>query len=467
MGLYRDLTDYSNSDMYPMHMPGHKRNDEFLSIDEACKIDITEIDGFDNLHHADGVIKELQDRVAALYGAMESYILVNGSSCGIMSAVCAVCDNEDDIILTRAAHQSAYNAVELKGLNAHYILPQYNEFFGINSAVCVDDVKAALETTPNAKAVLIVSPTYEGVTAPIREIANTVHSNGKLLIVDEAHGAHLGFSAENECSAVTQGADIVIQSLHKTLPAYTQSAVLHICSERVDTNKVRKYLSIFQTTSPSYILMSGIDRCVDLLEKNKDELFNAYYNRLTAFYKSAENFENIKLLKKGVFKNTGYDIGKIYICSEKATGSEIYNSLIRRKIQPEMATVRGCLCMTSVADTSDGFDRLIKALDDIDKELCNKPAIKIPACDFEVPKKLMSASQAAKKETEYLPLCECTGKVSAEYLKAYPPDIPLLVPGEVIDKKLIDRLVQYEDHGIRVHSNSGRFPQALCVIKNI
>ena len=467
MGLYKALTDHNNSDMYPMHMPGHKRNEKFLNIGEACNIDITEIDGFDNLHHADGVIKELQERIAAVYKARESFILVNGSSCGILSAICAVCDNNDDIILTRAAHQSAYNAVELKDLNAHYILPQYNEFFGINSAVCVDDVKAALETTPNAKAVLIVSPTYEGVTAPIREIANTVHSNGKLLIVDEAHGAHLGFSAENECSAVTQGADIVIQSLHKTLPAYTQSAVLHICSERVDTNKVRKYLSIFQTTSPSYILMSGIDRCVDLLEKNKDELFNAYYNRLTAFYKSAENFENIKLLKKGVFKDTGYDIGKIYICSNKATGNDIYNALRSRKIQPEMATVRGCLCMTSVADTDEGFDRLIEALIDIDKALCNKPDINISRYNFEIPKKLMSASQAAKSDAEYLPLSDCVGKVSAEYLKAYPPDIPLLIPGEVISKKLIDHLVQYESHGIRVHSNNGRFPQALCVIKNI
>ena len=467
MGLYKALTDHNNSDMYPMHMPGHKRNEKFLNIGEACNIDITEIDGFDNLHHADGVIKELQERIAAVYKARESFILVNGSSCGILSAICAVCDNNDDIILTRAAHQSAYNAVELKDLNAHYILPQYNDFFGINSAACVDDVKAAIKAAPNAKAVLIVSPTYEGITAPIKEIADAVHSHSKLLIVDEAHGAHLGFSEKNECSAVTQGADIVIQSLHKTLPSFTQSAVLHICSDRVNINKVKKYLSIFQTTSPSYILMGGIDRCVDLLEKNKDELFNAYYNRLTAFYKSAEGFKNIRLLKKGVFKNTGYDIGKIYICSEKATGSEIYNSLIRRKIQPEMATVRGCLCMTSVADTSDGFDRLIKALDDIDKELCNKPAIKIPDCDFEVPKKLMSASQAAKSDAEYLPLSDCVGKVSAEYLKAYPPDIPLLVPGEVIDKKLIDRLVQYENHGIRVHSNSGRFPQALCVIKNI
>ena len=223
MHLYEALTEYAKGEDYPYHMPGHKRRAFGAMPPETYRMDVTEIDGFDDLHAPEGLIKDLQSRIARLYGAEESFCLVGGSTCGILAAVSATVSEGGHLLMARNCHKSAYHAAYLRGLKLTYLIPPILPEFGICDAISPEQVQATLKADPSIEAVLIVSPTYEGRISPIREIAEIVHSFGKILIVDEAHGAHLGLSGafyENSCQA---GADLVIHSTHKTLPAMTQT----------------------------------------------------------------------------------------------------------------------------------------------------------------------------------------------------------------------------------------------------
>ena len=249
--LFEKLKKYSESDFYPYHMPGHKRNSVGRLSDDITKIDITEIDGFDNLHMPEGIFREMQERASSIYGADESFFLVNGSTGGILSAISAALDEGDRILMARGSHKSAYHAAYLRKLSISYLYSPIIKEFDICDSITAEQVEEALSADPDIKAVFIVSPTYEGRIADIEKIAEVVHKRGIILIVDEAHGAHLGMSdgfAPNSCQA---GADIVIHSVHKTLPALTQSALLHVNGKLADRERIKRFLRIYQTSSPS------------------------------------------------------------------------------------------------------------------------------------------------------------------------------------------------------------------------
>ena len=268
--LYEKLKKYEASDFYGFHMPGHKRNTELMGQGLPYGIDITEIDGFDDLHHADGILLELEQRIAKLYGADRSRILINGSTAGIMSAILGGVDRGGKLLVARNCHKSVYHAMELGGLEPVYLYPEFDTTWEINGVIEPGQIKAALEADSEIQAVMLVSPTYDGVVSDIRTIAEIVHSYQIPLIVDEAHGAHFGFHPYFPENSNRCGADVVIHSLHKTLPAPTQTAVLHINGTIAKEEQIWHYLNMLQTSSPSYILMAGIDRCVGLLEREKE-----------------------------------------------------------------------------------------------------------------------------------------------------------------------------------------------------
>lgn len=268
--LYEKLKKYEASDFYGFHMPGHKRNTELMGQGLPYGIDITEIDGFDDLHHADGILLELEQRIAKLYGADRSRILINGSTAGIMSAILGCVDRGGKLLVARNCHKSVYHAMELGGLESVYLYPEFDTTWEINGVIEPGQIKAALEADSEIQAVMLVSPTYDGVVSDIRTIAEIVHSYQIPLIVDEAHGAHFGFHPYFPENSNRCGADVVIHSLHKTLPAPTQTAVLHINGTIAKEEQIWHYLNMLQTSSPSYILMAGIDRCVGLLEREKE-----------------------------------------------------------------------------------------------------------------------------------------------------------------------------------------------------
>lgn len=459
MEIYKKLKEYGQSDYYPMHMPGHKRKS--IGIDLPYDIDITEIEGFDNLYDAKGIINEAQKRAAALYNVKKTFFLINGSTGGILSAISACSKTEDTILVARNSHKSAYNAAMICGLNLDYIFPKTVKSLGISGSVQAEDVNESMENNPNVKTVFITSPTYEGVVSDIEEIAKVVHNNGGILIVDEAHGAHLGFLEAFPESAVHCGADIVIQSAHKTLPALTQSAFLHVCSDRVNVEKLKLYLSAYQSSSPSYILMTGLDACVRFLEKDVNKLFVDYSNNILKIRSELRKLKKLKLLDLYIDKEAyskeeifAYDPGKIVILCEKTTYSGVQlSSILREKyhIECEMAGVSHVIAMTSIMDTQEGLNRLADALKEIDKIAEIKNARKeVDSLNVDKVISRMSIREAVDAEQEAVKLDESLGRTSGEYIFVYPPGSPLITPGEEITIEILRKCRLFKALGLEV-----------------
>ncbi len=421
-------------DKYPFHMPGHKRNPEFDIT--GSEIDITEIEGFDNLHSPDGLILDIEKRLQSHYKSKKSFLLVNGSTVGILSAIFAVCNEGDKIIIARNCHKSVYNACVLLKLKVVYLEPEFDSVNQCYTGIMQDKVDEVTQRHSDAKAIVITNPTYEGRMSNIKADIP--------LIVDAAHGAHLGLG---NFPAYPKGS-IVISSLHKTLPALTQTAVLNIYDDKF-TARAKRYLDILETSSPSYILMSSVSKCLDIIE-NK-ELFNEYYKRLT-------DFRQIDLYS--LHLKYSDDISKLVISTENTSmsGTELADILRNRYlIEPEMASLNYIVLMTSVGDTAEGFDRLQKALLEIDSTLLQKnepPKRKPPVPDgikvFAYPER-----------TAETPLDSSAGKACAEFIYAYPPDIPIICPNEIISEATIKYLKELIDSGVNVVSDSGLLPNSV------
>lgn len=449
--LYEKLKQYSRSDYYGFHMPGHKRNEALFGIGLPYGIDITEITGFDDLHHAEDIIKRAEERAARLYKAEETHFLVNGSTVGILSAILGVTNRGDKILVARNCHKSVYNAMELNGLRPIYIYPEYEKDLQINGKVSSEKIEILLNENPDVKAVMIVSPTYDGVLSDVEKIAQIVHKRGISLIVDEAHGAHFGFHPYFPENSNVKGADIVIHSVHKTLPSLTQTALIHINGEIVDREKVRKYLHMLQSSSPSYILMASIDRCMELLESEGDTLFELYAQRIDALRTELQGLKHLEILQTEQF-----DRSKFLISVKKTgiTSKELADILLHTyHLQMEMTGGTYVLAMTALGDTKEGFERLKRALFEIDQSLSDeKQEDHLPV---ELPKlPLVCTNEEIERKkcgNEELVLWKASiGRISTEYAYVYPPGIPLIVPGEQITQEAIQVLSLYAELGFSV-----------------
>ncbi|MDR2899851.1 MAG: aminotransferase class V-fold PLP-dependent enzyme, partial [Clostridiales bacterium] len=278
--MFDEIINYTNKGIYPFHMPGHKRNTDFLSFGaDPVSIDLTEVYGTDNLQNPEGIIKDMEEKASELFGADRTYAIVNGATGGILAAVLSCAKKNDTVLFARNCHMSAYSGLALCDYNIKYLYPQISAF-GFPGPIALSSVEKAFGCDPNIRVVFITSPTYEGFVSDIAAIAEIAHSHGALLIVDEAHGAHFNFSSIFPTPAIKSGADIVIQSLHKTLPALTQCALLHTNGSRVNHELLRAALNMVNSSSPSYVLMSSIDKCLDFLE-NSAGVFETYALLLT------------------------------------------------------------------------------------------------------------------------------------------------------------------------------------------
>lgn len=482
--LYDKLNIYSAGNVYPFHMPGHKRN--MPSVNGAYDYDITEIDGFDNLHHPRGILRESMDMAAGFYGTKKTYYLVNGSTCGLLSAISSVVGFGDRIVMARNCHKSVYNAVYLNNLKVSYVYPRPIEETSILGGVHPKDVEKILEDNSDAKAVVITSPTYEGVVSYVQAIAKVVHDKGIPLIVDEAHGAHFSMSGYFPKSALECGADIVIQSVHKTLPSLTQTALLHVCGELVDVSRVERYLSIYQSSSPSYVLMASIDKCVRDIVNNGPLGFLDYEIKLVEFREKMNNLTQLKLLDKKILGKAGcydLDMGKlvIFVDSITYTGQDLYNELLNKyHIQLEMAAKDYVIAMTSLNDTQDGFDRLYNALFNIDRDIRIKegygqaeglrhikPLGETGAVNiFEKPAVMcMDIREAIDSEKQEIEFSSSNGRIAAEYVYLYPPGVPIIVPGQMIEKVVIDYLLDCKAKGLQVQGQEDDELVNIVVVK--
>lgn len=435
--LYKELLKHSKEGPYPFHMPGHKRNECLSFLKDAYSIDITEIDNFDNLHDADGIIKKAQENAARIYHSEESHFLVNGSSAGILASIFSVCNKGDKIILARNCHKSVYNAVKLNELETVYIYPQIIGNERINGCIYPNSVEETILSNPDAKAVVITSPTYDGVISDIAGIAKKCHEFDIPLIVDEAHGAL--FFMEGR-SAVICGADIVINSVHKTLPALTQTALLHVNGKIFDREKLREYLSVFQTSSPSYVLMASIDYAMEIIESEGAKLYRDYCIRTYKLKEELKKLRHLKLILKDSLITSGiydYDEGKILISTDgtKINGKQLSNLLLEKyNIQCEMSAAKYCLLMSTIMDSMDGIDLLIKALIEIDDSVM----------DYE------KKENRSDTESEIEILKNNIGKKSEKTVYVYPPGIPILVEGEIIIQEAVIEIERALNAGLDV-----------------
>ena len=457
--LYQKLTDYAKSNIYPFHMPGHKRISLKEKIRSAYEIDITEIDGFDNLHHAKEILKDVQQKAQTLYGSKYCFYLVNGSTCGILAAISSVVNRNEKILVARNSHKSVYHGLFLRQLKAEYVYPVETSL-GIQGQVTKERIEELLIKQPDIKAVLITSPTYDGVVSDIKGIAEVVHKYEIPLIVDSAHGAHFGFSKAFPENAIKLGADLVIESVHKTLPAFTQTALLHVCSERVSLDKLKMYLSIYETSSPSYVLMAGIDACMEFLEQSGSEYFKKLEENLSTFYKKTSCLKYLKVVRKCDFSKCeafDFDESKILILSKYSavSGADLQKLLLEKyKLQMEMACGNYTLALSSVMDTKEGFDRLAEALIDIDDTLsmdvCNHETICFKENVYKIQTKHLELFEAQERELEVVSLQTAIGKTSGSYVYLYPPGIPIIVPGEIITKQLVEDIYLCKKKGLEV-----------------
>lgn len=477
--LYEKLIEYGKNGRYGFHMPGHKRNVKFLEDMDVFDIDITEIEGFDNLHNAGGIIKEAMDNAANYWGTKKTWFLVNGSSCGIMAAINAVTDIGDSIIIGRNCHKSVYNAAAIRNLNVEYLYPEYIEEYGINGGYVPKRLEEIFEKHSEVKAVVITSPTYDGILSDIEKLAEIAHKNGAVLIVDEAHGAHLGISDKLPKPAYELGADLVIESIHKTLPGFTQTAMLHLSGERVEEDKVNEALSIYQSSSPSYVFMASIDKCIRDLQKNGkekmeelltvDEQFRENVNKLKIFAVPGKEIVN----KTGVFD---IDITKlvIYVEPSLCDGKHLADILRNEyNFEMEMEGAKYVLAITTICDDKKEIMRLAEALKEINERFAdseeygknvkdNMDLKNVPTENKDVAKSNMelelkrnevrySIYEAKKIESEKTEYEKAEGRVSTEFVYLYPPGIPLLVPGEVISDELIAQINEFRKRNMNIN----------------
>ncbi len=474
--LYRKLEEYSHTDYYPYHMPGHKRRLYGQSISFAADRDITEIEGFDNLHDAKGILYQIQKKAAAVYGADESFYLINGSTSGILSAVSAAVSENGKLLMVRGCHKSAYHAAYLRHLEIKYLWTGQHPEFDCSLPASAGLVEEALAKDREIQAVLIVSPTYEGLIADVAQIAEVAHKRGIPLIVDEAHGAHLGFHPAWPPNSSRQGADIVVQSLHKTLPSLTQTAILHVNGTLINRQLLKRFLGIYQSSSPSYIFMAGMEEAIDIAAEGAETLFSVFLKNWQTMLRRLDACECIHILQ-----DINMDIGKLVIADRTGSlsGRQLYEMLLDRyHLQMEMAAGKYVLAMFTIGDTAEGYERLTNALLEIDRECvlnrekthkkeqqrayessdseeshvegCKKPE------NFTAPIQIYSLSEAWDKEVKEVLLSEAQEKIAGNFINLYPPGIPLVVPGERLTKDICRCLQRYIENGLNVQGITWR-----------
>ena len=471
--LDKKLVEYKKENIYPFHMPGHKRKE--LEFENPYSIDITEIDGFDNLHHATNILKEAQQRAADLYGSNQCYYLVNGSTCGILTAILAATKRKGKVLVARNSHKAVYHALFLQELEAEYLYPEITES-GIQGQITVAQVKKALDANTNIEAVIITSPTYEGIVSDIKGIAKVVHEKNIPLIVDAAHGAHFGFGGGFPENPVKLGADAVIMSLHKTMPSFTQTALLHLCSERMEKTAIERYLGIFQTSSPSYLFMAGMEACIRMVSEEKENLFSSYREKLNEFYSSIADLKNLHVMKKADLSKEeafDWDDSKLVIYDKRGrlAGQQLHQRLFNDyKLQMEMVSGYYVLGMTSMMDEKEGFTRLSEALHQIDDTLEFKPLFsKHSGKNFirEMYQKnntKLQISEALSMPCKEVSFREAEGKISADTIFLYPPGIPMIIPGEVITSDFIEKIEICQNLGLDIEGASNLCEKRIKIV---
>lgn len=453
-------------------MPGHKGMEFFRKygygefLDRFVDCDVTEIPGADNLFQAEGIIKSVMDRYAALYDVRNSFLLINGSSGGLIASVMASVRPGGKLIMARNCHKSVFNALVLAGVEPVYAQPEFIEEYGISGAVPVEEIVRCMDENPDADAVILPSPNYYGICSDIEAIAKAVHSRGKILIVDQAHGAHLkffhkfGFGEGMPKSAEESGADLVIGSIHKTLASLTQSAILNHNNDRVSKYVLEDKLQMIESTSPSYILMSFLDINAEILEKHGAEAIGEWRRGLDEFYEQLRQIPDLRIMDAGSMDLTKVNIDMSRYCLD---GAALEQELMNYGIYSELYAGNVLMLMTGIGNTNKHFDRTIAALKDITARHESDHHIRwtgvtasphggsaSPSGESRFKAPAAGRLHPIPTDRELVPLDEAAGRICASSIIPYPPGIPFVCPGEEITEEMIAYVKALRDDGEKV-----------------
>lgn len=490
MRLWKVMEAYAKDGRAPFHMPGHKRRAPF-ALPDPYTVDFTEIDGLDDLHHPEGVLKEDMEEAARIYHTRRTFFLTGGSTCGILAAVCAAAGPGEKVLIARNCHRSVLNACLIGDLEPVWLDPETVEGTGLCGSVTPESVREALRAQPEIRAVVITSPSYEGVVSDIAGIARAAREAGAVLITDEAHGAHLSFGdgtrAEHTmrleeayagagwcgvipaqrktvfpASAAALGSDLTVQSLHKTLPALTGAALLHVGADcPVDPEDLRRWLSVTETSSPSYVILASVCQCLDYMRENGEEEMRRYGARLTDL--------RARLLREGLPLLTGrepgifaYDPGKLWLTCP-GRGEETAARLREDGVEPEMASADGVLLMTSPADKEKDLDALAEVLLRVEKKTAAPPRPGRPLPKMGERRLPMKA--ALRADAEAVSIGEAAGRTAAETAYLYPPGIPVTAAGAEIPREAVDYMNYQMSCGARLKGTADPRGERIRVLK--
>lgn len=408
-------------------------------VRDAFSLDVTEFEETDDLQNPQGILRESLERISHIYGGEESFFLTNGSTSGLEVAILSVCKPGEKLLVDRTCHKAVASGLVLSGAVPVFVEPEFSEELGLYTGISPEKVREMLEEEPEIRGMVLTSPTYYGICSPVSEIAEILHQNGKVLIVDEAHGAHLNFHHDLPKSAVVCGGDLVVQSAHKTLPALGQSSLLHMGrGTRVKREQVTSALRLLMTTSPSYLLMSSIDEAVSRMEQDGQALFTILLREINALKKVVReqgilDFADEETLGIPQDKlRLTVDFGNCGISGIQ--GAELLKKAYG--IYPEMADARYLVFVVTVANTVEELRVLRHAL----MEIATPGVVEERMIPLPMPEMVMHPRDAWMAEKEQIPMEDALGRISADTVAVCPPGAAVLVPGQYIDDTTLEYL---------------------------
>jgi arginine/lysine/ornithine decarboxylase len=476
--LFTKLREHANLNPIQFHIPGHKKGQgmdpeyrDFIGLN-ALSIDLINIAPLDDLHHPQGIIQEAQQLAAEAFGADHTFFSIQGTSGAIMTMVMSVVGPGDKIIVPRNVHKSVLSAIILAGALPIFVHPEMDKTLGIAHGITASQVEKALALHPEAKAVLVINPTYYGVAGNLKEIVDLVHRHGIPVLVDEAHGVLTHFHDRLPLSAMDAGADMAATSVHKLGGSLTQSSVLNVREGLVNPARVQSIISMLTTTSTSYILLASLDAARRYLAVNGEAIIEETLRLADYARRQINEIAGLRCVgREWLGSDALYDLDetKLLIHLENMTinGNEAENWLRENyQIEVELSDLHNLLCLITPGDTQDTIDQLLNALKDMSdcfyQDKCHSPVeIRLP----EIPRLVLSPREAFYSETESILLKEAVGRVIAEFIMIYPPGIPILAPGEEITEENIYYIEEHLQAGLPVQGPEDPTMRMIRVIK--